>query len=160
MNKLFFIIVLISFFSSCKSDDKSATLEVKTSSKDLIWHSVADIPSLAKAEKKGYFIDVYTEWCGWCKKMDKVTFSDPEVKKALAAKYHSIKFDAEQKSPVIFNGKTYNFESQGRNGINLLAVELLQDELSFPSYVFLDENFNIKKVTRGFMTADAFLSEL
>lgn len=160
MHKLIFILLLVAFFNACKSDNKTTELTEKSSSKDLAWHSIEDIPSLAKAEKKGYFIDVYTDWCGWCKKMDKITFSDPLVKKAMANKYHVIKFNAEQKTAVNFNGKTYEFQGQGRNGVNLLAVELLQGELSFPSYVFLDEQFNIKKVARGFMTADAFLTEL
>ena len=45
--------------------------------------------AVAKSEKapKKLFIDVYTDWCGWCKKMDKTTFAETEVAKYINENY-------------------------------------------------------------------------
>ena len=93
-----------------------------------------------------YFFDIYTVWCGWCKVMDKKTFTDPEVAKLLNDNFANVKFDAEQKENIQLNGKNYGWRAAGKRGINELAVELLGQRLSYPSFVILDENFKIIKV--------------
>lgn len=49
------------------------------------WYSIeeaVELNSKSKAkDKKKFFIDVYTDWCGWCKKMDANTFTDPVIVK-------------------------------------------------------------------------------
>ena len=32
-------------------------------------------------------VDVYTDWCGWCKKMDKETFNHPVIAKYINENY-------------------------------------------------------------------------
>ena len=44
---------------------------------------------------KLYMVDFYTSWCGWCKKMDNETFSNPIVVKILNKYYNPVKFNAE-----------------------------------------------------------------
>ena len=60
------------------------------------------IEQAAKTEAKGntklYFVDFYTTWCGWCKKMDRDTFRDPLVAQILNTYYIPVKFDAEGSS--------------------------------------------------------------
>ena len=51
-----------------------------------------------KSNAKLYFVDFYTSWCGWCKKMDRETFSNPVVAKILNTYYIPVKFDAEGNS--------------------------------------------------------------
>ena len=126
----------------------------------LNWIDMKTAAAITNTEKKMYFVDVYTDWCGWCKVMDKKTFTDPQVIKALSEKYHVVKFDAEQKDAIVFNGQTFEWQAAGRNGINMLAYALLQGQLSYPSYVFLDADRKPFKIARGFMPADQFLQEL
>jgi uncharacterized protein YyaL (SSP411 family) len=45
------------------------------------WVTFEQAVELSKKDKRKVFIDVYTDWCGWCKVMDKNTFSDPKVAK-------------------------------------------------------------------------------
>jgi thiol:disulfide interchange protein len=40
------------------------------------WLSLEEASSLYESNPKPMFIDVYTDWCGWCKKMDASTFQD------------------------------------------------------------------------------------
>lgn len=112
-----------------------------------------------KGDKK-YLIDVYTEWCGWCKVMDKKTFTDPGIQEYLRENFHIVKFDAERREPVPFNGKKYEFVSGGRRGINTLAIELLGNRMSYPTLVYLDENMNKITASPGYKTPEQLLAEL
>jgi uncharacterized protein YyaL (SSP411 family) len=80
-------------------------------------------------------IDIYTSWCGWCKVMDKQTYSNPKVAAYINEKYYAVKFDAESKAEVEWNGQTYQYNPQ--NKVNDLAVYLLYGQMSYPSTVFL-----------------------
>ncbi|MBT8189664.1 MAG: thioredoxin fold domain-containing protein, partial [Bacteroidia bacterium] len=100
---------------------------------------------------------VYTDWCGWCKVMDKKTFTDEGIKKYLDENFYVVKFNAEQKEPIMFNGKEYVWRSGGRRGVNTLAVEMLNGRLGYPSLVFLDSNLEKIKVVPGYKTPDQLM---
>ena len=66
---------------------------------EIQWMSFEDAVAMTQNEgnTKKVFIDVYTDWCGWCKKMDKDTFQNPEVAKYMQENYYMVKFNAEGK---------------------------------------------------------------
>jgi thioredoxin-related protein len=107
--------------------------------------------------KKKIFIDVYTDWCGWCKRMDATTFSDPAVATMLESRFYPVKFNAEQREPITFNNHTFKFIPRGAKGYHELASTLLSGKLSYPSVVFLNEKFEIIQVLPGYRKADEFL---
>src|SRR5210317_470735 len=76
------------------------------------WEEAAQKAS-TDAQPKKMFIDVYTDWCGWCKKMDRDTFGNPEVAAYMDENFYMVKLDAEQKEPIEFRGKTFNFVASG-----------------------------------------------
>lgn len=169
-HKYIFIIICLLFLLSCKDEKNKMTAENKSDSKKieepkndlskLNWLSIQAAADHANSDKKKFFIDVYTDWCGWCKVMDKNTFTDPNVIKALNERFHVVKFNAEQKQAITFKNKSYEWMNLGRNGVNMLAMELLKGNLSYPSYAYLDENKNLIKISMGFMPPDQFLKEL
>lgn len=106
---------------------------------------------------KKMVIDVYTDWCGWCKRMDATTFSDPAVANILQSKFYPVKFNAEQREPVVFNNHTFNFIPRGTKGYHELAAALLNNKLSYPSIVFLNEKLEIIQVLAGYRKAPEFL---
>jgi len=61
---------------------------------DLMW-STDLYTSLAKAKKKYVLADIYTDWCGWCKRLDRDTFSNPQMMSYLNSKYLCVKVNAE-----------------------------------------------------------------
>ena len=121
------------------------------------WHSFEDAYKLNKKKPKRIFVDVYTDWCGWCKKMDKETFQDPEIAKYMQKNFYCVKLDAETKDTIVIDTvKFVNRNPKGRGGNNQLAVELLRGKMSYPSYVFLNEENNWLTVVPGYQTAADF----
>ena len=114
------------------------------------WISFEEAVSKQQDVHKKMFIDVYTDWCGWCKKMDKTTFKNPIIVEYINQNYLPVKFDAEQKSPIEFRGKEYNFVRNGRRGYHELAAIITKGQLSYPTYVFLDENMNVIQPVPGY----------
>ena len=114
------------------------------------WLSFEDAIKKSETQPRKIFIDVYTDWCGWCKKMDANTFSNDAIAKYLNENYYPVKFDAEYKKDILFNGKTYKFVKTYRGGYHELATEILSGRLSFPSTVFIDEYGDIIQAIPGY----------
>lgn len=114
--------------------------------------------AIAKNEKnpKKIFVDVYTDWCGWCKKMDKATFQQDDIARYMNEHYYSVKFDAEQKEDIYFKEKTYKYVSQGKRGYHELAAAMLRGKLSYPTVIFLDEEMNMIQPIPGFQNPTNF----
>jgi len=120
------------------------------------WMSFEEAVEKSKTEKRKIFIDVYTGWCGWCKVMDKNTFPDPEIAKLLNENFYPVKFDAEQSADVVFGGTTFKFIPQGGRGYHQLAAALLNNQLSYPNFVFLDEEFRIIPIYQGYSSLPGY----
>lgn len=120
------------------------------------WMSFEEAVEKSKTERKKIFIDVYTDWCGWCKVMDRNTFNDPEVAKILNDKFYPVKLNAEQRADINFDGHTFKFIESGSSGYHELAAALLGNKLSFPTVVFLTEDFKMIQPLAGYVKADEF----
>ena len=118
------------------------------------WISLEEAYAKSKVVPKKILIDVYTDWCGWCKVMDKKTFSNPEVIKYVNEKYYAVKLDAESKKDIKIGTNTYKYQPENR--ANQAAIALLQGKMSYPSIVYLDESFNMIQPIPGYMEAKAF----
>ncbi|RRQ49085.1 DUF255 domain-containing protein [Maribacter algicola] len=123
----------------------------------LSWNEAAELAATDKNPKK-VFVDVYTDWCGWCKKMDKDTFQNPEVAAYMTENFYMIKLDGEGADPIEFKGKTYKFVPSGRKGYHELAAALMQGRLSYPTTIFLDEDFNVLSPVPGYQKPEPFLN--
>ena len=118
--------------------------------KKVQWISFEEAVAKARVTPKKIFIDVYTDWCGWCKRMDANTFSHPDIAQYMNENFYCIKFDAEQKEDVVLGNQTFKFVPQGPKGYHQLAAALLQNKMSYPTVVFLDEGFNMITPVPGY----------
>ncbi|MBL6655980.1 MAG: DUF255 domain-containing protein [Flavobacteriaceae bacterium] len=145
-----YILIFFLFFSWSATSNAQSGIE---------WMSIEEAEALVKTadNPKKIFIDVYTDWCGWCKKMDQVTFNNPEVSDYMNANFYMVKFNAESKDDVFVKGTTFSFVPSGRRGYHELAVALTQGKLSYPTVVFLDPELNMITPLPGFRTAQPFL---
>lgn len=99
------------------------------------WMSVEDAAGRLQKEKRPVLIDLYTTWCGWCKQMDKKTYSNKKVAQYLQEKFYTVKVDAETHSAITWNGKTYQFSPRYRS--NEFAVYLTHGRLEFPTTIII-----------------------
>ena len=125
---------IISFFFSL------ITIAVLTSfspaNKEKInWITVAELNTVYAKNPKPILIDIYTSWCGWCKEMDRTTYKNDKLAAYVNEKYYAVKFDAESKSALTFNGKEYKYNTQYKT--NDLAIYLTGGQLSYPTTVFM-----------------------
>ena len=134
-------------------------LTLTISAQEIQWMTFEEAVAMTKNEgnTKKVFIDVYTEWCGWCKKMDKDTFQNPEVAQYMQENFYMVKFNAEGKEPIEFDGRTFEYVPSGRRGYHQLAAALLQNRLSYPTVVFLDENMKMLSPVPGYQKVQPFM---
>jgi len=116
------------------------------------WYSINEAVELNKKEPRLFMIDVYTDWCGWCKRMDANTFTNPVIADYVNTYFYPVKLNAEQKDDIILEGKTYSYVENGSRGYNELAAILLNGRLSYPSIVYLNEKLQIISIAPGYKT--------
>ena len=137
MKKIFFALLIAGF-----------ALQAFSQSAQVKWLTIQEAEKLNKHSPKPIFIDTYTDWCGWCKKMDSETFTNNVIAEILNTRFYPVKFNAEGSESITFLGQT--FINDGKSGrAHQLAVALLQGQLSYPTVVFLtqqDNKFSVSPV--------------
>ena len=105
------------------------------------WVSVQDLPVLMKGKPKRVYIDMYTDWCGWCKKMEATTFTNPDVVRYMNENFYCVRFNAERKDTFRFMGKEYYYDPAKR--IHTFASELMTSlpSISYPTSIFMEPYF-------------------
>jgi thioredoxin-related protein len=127
---------------------KEAVKETVKEPTEIHWLTIQELQAKMAQSPRKVFIDVYTDWCGWCKKMEASTFRNPELVKYVNNNFYCMRLDAERKDSIQFNGKLYYFEPQYR--ANTLAVELMGGKMSYPTTIFMLENFQNPQPIPGY----------
>jgi thioredoxin-related protein len=121
------------------------------------WYSFEEAYKLNKKKPKKMMVDVYTDWCGWCKKMDAETFANPVIASYMNDHFYNVKFNAERKDTIVIDGvKFSNPNPSSSRSTHQLAVELLRGKMSYPSYAFLNEKGQLITVVAGYQQAQGF----
>ncbi|MFH0758777.1 MAG: DUF255 domain-containing protein [Bacteroidota bacterium] len=136
--------VVLMGFSSTKAQEK------------VIWHSISEAVQLASQEPRIMVIDVYTDWCGWCKRLDATTFADPDVAAILNKYFYPVKLDAEGKDDIVLGNRTYKFVDNGSRGYHEMAAVVTNGRLVYPTISYVSDQGRVLKVAPGYLDAAQF----
>ena len=117
------------------------------------WVSFNEAVELNKKDPKLFLVDIYTDWCGWCKKMDRDTYANPVIVEYINKNYHAVKMNGEGKAPITYKEYTFKYKSEGRSGYHELSALLMNGKLSYPTTVILNEEEKLLNRIPGYLDA-------
>ncbi len=112
------------------------------------WLSIDELQVKMKEKPKRVYVDMYTDWCGWCKKMEATTFTNPDVIKYMNDNYYCVRFNAERKDVIYFMGKQYAFDPEKK--MNSLAAQWIGPRVSYPTSVFMEQFYQSPMPVPGY----------
>lgn len=104
----------------------------------------------AKKQNKLILIDVYTDWCKWCKKMDSDVYSNKEITEYLEDNFIFVKLNGEGNSKITYNNRVVTE--------TVIAKQFGVD--GFPTTIFLKSNGSLISSMPGYYPPDKFLTIL
>jgi thioredoxin-related protein len=114
---------------------------------DITWYKYDEGLKLAAKAGKPILVDFYTDWCGWCKKMDKTTYVDPAVTSYVKTKFVAVKVNAESRDAI-------NLPSGAVDGRKLARSFGVS---GFPTTILLDSRGKAVLAFAGYRPADDFI---
>lgn len=121
-----------------------ASASINSAQEKINWLSFEEAEAIMKSDPKPVFIDSYTDWCSYCKKLDKNTLSNPVIVKYINDNFHAIKFNAESKEPITFLGREFiNDGKSGRTHQLALALLVVDGRIGYPTLVFFNEKWEL-----------------
>lgn len=114
------------------------------------WESFDAGMNKAKVQNKTILVDIYTDWCSWCKKMDASTYTDAKVKDYLKKNYTIIKLNAEGSTPITYKGKKMS-PAEFAQGMGVTG---------YPATLFMKSNGDGITLVPGYAEAPQFLNIL
>lgn len=129
-------LIAISIFGNTNSEKKPSKIN---------WLSYEEAQKLNAKKPRKIFIDTYTDWCGWCKKMDATTLNNDKIANYLNQKFYAVKLNAESEIKTIYKGQTMTERE--------LASKIFR-ATSFPTTVYLDEKENVLQPLPGYLEVD------
>ena len=115
----------------------------------VLWISFDDAARLSKKNDKKVIVSIHAPWCGWCKLMEKNTFSQKKIIRYINENFYAVSLDAESRDSIIYAGKLFTYKPGLR--AHQLAYSLLEGNMSYPSIVFLDANVTVLTTVQGYV---------
>jgi len=141
MKKIIFLLTILAF-------------NLKATSQEIKWLSLNKALELQKENPKKIMMDVYTNWCGPCKLLDKETFQKQDVAAYVNEHYYAVKFNGEGNETVNYKEDSYgnpnydetkaNKRNSSHEFANFMGIN------AYPTIVFLDEQGNFVLPLKGF----------
>lgn len=145
MKKAFSIAVVTGLlFAGCSSSNKQEG-NTTSEAQDSKAHYAAAVAK-AKSENKLVLVDVYTDWCGWCKRMDKDVYTDAKVQAELNKYFAFAKLNAESPNKQVFQGSEVSEQTIAGN----LKVS------GYPTTIFMTSDEQVIQTLPGYVKAPDF----
>lgn len=147
MKKLGYLFVIL-LLASFKPAEKETEGKIN-------WITIEEAIELQKTAPKKIIMDVYTNWCGPCKMLDKNTFGNADVANYINEHYYAVKFNAEGNDSVTYKDKTFGnpkydaTKANRRNSAHEFSRFL--NVRAYPTMVFFDEEANFITPVTGYL---------
>ena len=129
----------------------ASTLKTEASEAEVNWITIEEAQVLMQEEPRMVFVNIYTDWCSWCRRMKSETYDHPVIAEYLNDNFYAVNLNAEQEESIEFRGVEFENENLGeRRPAHSFAIALLQGQMSYPSIAFFDENLDLLTAIPGF----------
>jgi thioredoxin-related protein len=124
------------------------------------WLTFEEAQKRNAEEPRKILVDFYTVWCGPCKMMTRNTFGNEEVAQYVNENFYAVKFNAQGNDSVNFKGEWFTnpgydpARARGRNANHqmTLAMALVNQQLAFPTVVYLDSEWRVVSPVQGYLS--------
>jgi thioredoxin-related protein len=99
------------------------------------WLSFEQMQEAYAKNPRPILIDLYTSWCGWCREMDRTTYSNDKVIAYINEHYYAVRYNAESTDSVVFNNKKFGYNKRYKT--NEVAMYLSFEQFEYPNTIFL-----------------------
>ena len=144
--KTSFTLLLLSVFISAAPDQNSIP--------QIEWMTLEQAQLRRAEQPKKIFVDLYTDWCGWCKVMDRKSFRHPVNIELMNKYFYAVKFNAEKGDSLNFGGETYKLiQRPGRKPLHRWARKFGKTPkgLSYPTTVYFNEALQHIQTIPGYL---------
>lgn len=113
----------------------------------VVWRGWNEGLAAAAGSGKPVIVDVYTDWCGWCKRMDRDTYSRAEVSDYVNRHFVMVRLNAESNERVSYGGHAFT----GRSLAGGFQVT------GYPTTIFLRASGEHLVNVPGYLPPDKFM---
>lgn len=114
--------------------------------RDFEYHSMAKAQKLAESNDKKIIVDVYTDWCTFCKKLENEVYPDDRIGAVVNEYFYVVRVNAESEEMLVYNGRKIAMSEFTK----LLGVS------TYPSTVFIDKKGTTIGQQSGYMEVEVF----
>ncbi|MBI5170322.1 MAG: DUF255 domain-containing protein [Candidatus Eisenbacteria bacterium] len=111
------------------------------------WRSWDDGLARAKSGNRFVVVDVYTDWCGWCRRMEADVYARRDVSEYLDSKFVTVKLNAESGELV----------HRGERSMSARTLASQFQVTGYPTTIFLRPDGERLANVPGYIPAEKFL---
>lgn len=149
--KSFSLILTVLFFSLLIGGTTFAEEVKTTDSKTIKWFAYDEGLKLAKESNKQIVIDFTAKWCGWCKKMEKEAFIDPQIVKIMNEEFVAVRVDGDSRKELDIDGYKITEQQLARQEFRVTG---------YPAFWFLESDGTKIGPIKGYKPTAQFLTAL
>jgi thioredoxin-related protein len=121
---------------------------------EIRWMSIEDAVNTSLVTPKKLFIYIYSDHCGWCRRMNDISFKDTVIINYLNNNFYPVKLNTELSRDVTLGARIYKYipadPSSGSPSHHELVVTLLNGRLAYPAMSFISEKMEYMGVEFGY----------